>query len=109
MTKIDPDIKGLLDKAGVSASEFEDTDTANFIYDFINKNGGIDAVKAQQPRSAPPPAFNAPGIVSSVSEDYFPILSKTSAFASSLLNPHACIKFISLTTLHCITRKERVN
>lgn len=32
-------------RAGVSDSQLRDRDTREFIYDFINSHGGVDAVK----------------------------------------------------------------
>jgi hypothetical protein len=41
-------------KAGVSESELKDQATRKFIYEFINKNGGIDAVKEELQESQKP-------------------------------------------------------
>ena len=45
---LDPSLKSLFDEAGVSASQLQDKETANFIYDFIEQYGGIDTVKETQ-------------------------------------------------------------
>ncbi|KAK7868548.1 hypothetical protein R5R35_009448 [Gryllus longicercus] len=41
----DPQLKQFFDKAGVSDSQLQDRETREFIYDFINRHGGLDAVK----------------------------------------------------------------
>lgn len=64
----DPQLKAFLLKAGVSDRQMQDQDTRNFIYDFIEKHGGMDAVKEEihpppvplrstpvSNRAAPPP------------------------------------------------------
>lgn len=58
----DPQLKLFFDKAGVSDSQLQDRETREFIYDFINRHGGIDAVKDEvvypqtpQPPVGPPP------------------------------------------------------
>ncbi|GFG33499.1 hypothetical protein Cfor_04970 [Coptotermes formosanus] len=58
----DPQLKMFFVKAGVSDSQLQDRETREFIYDFINRHGGMDAVKdevvypqAPQPPVGPPP------------------------------------------------------
>ncbi|KAJ1525200.1 hypothetical protein ONE63_010032 [Megalurothrips usitatus] len=50
-------LKEFLAKAGVSESQLQDKNTRDFIYGFINDNGGIDRVKSevQVPDVPPPP------------------------------------------------------
>ena len=48
MDNLDPDLKGVFDKLGLSEKELQDKDTAKFIYDFIENHGGIEAVKEHQ-------------------------------------------------------------
>jgi hypothetical protein len=50
---LDPDIKALFDKAGVSENELKNKHTAAFIYDFIEQHGGLEAIKKERQR--PPP------------------------------------------------------
>lgn len=45
MEEVDPAIKNLFDSAGITETQMQDKDTAQFIYDFIEKRGGVDAVK----------------------------------------------------------------
>jgi len=55
MDNLDPDLKDVFDKLGLSEKELrEDKDTAQFIYDFIEKHGGIEAVKEQTRLQAQP-------------------------------------------------------
>lgn len=65
---IDPQWKKLLDTVGVSDEQLKDQDTANFIYDFIEKHGGIQEANRQlgeanrqlegAKHAAPPPLPN---------------------------------------------------
>lgn len=43
----DPQLKQFFNKAGVSDIQLRDKDTREFIYDFINTHGGLDAVKQE--------------------------------------------------------------
>ena len=56
---VDPKLKQFFSKAGVSERELQDKDTRDFIYDFIDKHGGIEAaleeVERKTPAPAPPP------------------------------------------------------
>lgn len=45
MNNMDPDLKDLFVTAGVTEKDMQDKDKAQFIYDFIEKQGGIEAVK----------------------------------------------------------------
>ena len=67
MDNLDPNLKRLFDDAGVSAQELQDEDTAQFIYDFIESSGGIDAVTQQKPHASRPamPTIPQPPIPSS--------------------------------------------
>ena len=65
-SNIQPEWKNLLDKVGVTEEQLQDKETAEFIYDFVEKNGGIQAASRQldidrrppplpSHRGAPPP------------------------------------------------------
>lgn len=58
----DPVFKQFFNKAGVSDKQLRDRDTREFIYDFINTHGGLDAVKSevveQVPKKPPPKTPN---------------------------------------------------
>ncbi|GLV39259.1 WASp [Carabus blaptoides fortunei] len=55
----DPQMQKFFSKAGVSDRQLRDKDTREFIYDFINTHGGLDAVKSEVtdrgPKKAPYP------------------------------------------------------
>lgn len=55
-------------KAGVSEKQLQDKDTREFIYDFINKHGGREAVQeevqktSRKPAPAPPSPITGPPV-----------------------------------------------
>uniref|UniRef100_A0A8D8LHC9 Neural Wiskott-Aldrich syndrome protein n=3 Tax=Cacopsylla melanoneura TaxID=428564 RepID=A0A8D8LHC9_9HEMI len=49
-----PELKAFFEKAGVSSSQLRDPRTREFIYDFISRNGGLDAAK-EEAHLPPPP------------------------------------------------------
>ena len=57
---VDPDMKELFDMVGVK--DDTDKETIDFIYDFVNKSGGIEAVreeiKKERPLPPPPPSVS---------------------------------------------------
>ncbi|XP_014845152.1 PREDICTED: neural Wiskott-Aldrich syndrome protein isoform X5 [Poecilia mexicana] len=55
MNNLDPELKNLFDLAGISEAQLKDKETSKAIYDFIEKNGGVEAVKNEVRRQAPPP------------------------------------------------------
>jgi len=59
LAKVDGAVKDLLASAGVTEKQMQDPSTKDFVYDFIQKQGGLDAVKKDQEirmsRRAPPP------------------------------------------------------
>uniref|UniRef100_A0A3Q2TJX5 WASP like actin nucleation promoting factor n=1 Tax=Fundulus heteroclitus TaxID=8078 RepID=A0A3Q2TJX5_FUNHE len=55
MNILDPELKNLFDLAGISEAQLRDKETSKAIYDFIEKNGGVEAVKNEVRRQAPPP------------------------------------------------------
>ncbi|XP_047102964.1 neural Wiskott-Aldrich syndrome protein-like [Schistocerca piceifrons] len=63
----DPQLKQFFVKAGVSNRQLQDRETREFIYDFISRHGGMDAVKEElvTPPAAiptPPPAAVPPPV-----------------------------------------------
>ena len=61
-SSIDPQWKKLLGTVGVTNEQLEDKNTANFIYDFVEKHGGIREVNQQleiaaSKKGPPPPPF----------------------------------------------------
>uniref|UniRef100_A0A3Q3VVJ2 Uncharacterized protein n=1 Tax=Mola mola TaxID=94237 RepID=A0A3Q3VVJ2_MOLML len=55
LNNLDPDLKNLFDMCGISEAELKDKETSKVIYDFIEKSGGVEAVKNEIRRQAPPP------------------------------------------------------
>lgn len=55
MNNLDPDMRTLFQSVGLTEDNDLDKDTVDFIYDFVEKHGGIDAIR-QEIKRAPPPA-----------------------------------------------------
>ncbi|XP_052779380.1 actin nucleation-promoting factor WASL-like [Mya arenaria] len=55
MQKLDPEMKSLFEQIGLEQSNV-DEETIDFIYDFVEKHGGLDAVKQDLAARKPPPA-----------------------------------------------------
>ena len=56
MENLDPDQKTLFDQVGVSEEQLKDKETADFIYDFIEQQGGLNKIKQDiQTQRVPPP------------------------------------------------------
>lgn len=47
-------MKALFEQIGINQSNV-DEDTIDFIYDFVEKHGGLDAVKKEMAQHKPPP------------------------------------------------------
>lgn len=45
MNNLDPDLKHLFDMCGISEAQLKDKETSKDIYEFIEKIGGVEAVK----------------------------------------------------------------
>ncbi|XP_056273447.1 WASP like actin nucleation promoting factor a isoform X2 [Pseudoliparis swirei] len=55
LNNLDPELKNLFDMCGISEAQLKDRETSKVIYDFIEKKGGVEAVKKELRRQAPPP------------------------------------------------------
>ncbi|KAM6895868.1 actin nucleation-promoting factor WASL-like isoform 2-T2 [Xenentodon cancila] len=55
LNNLDPELKHLFDMCGISEAQLKDKETSKVIYDFIEKKGGVEAVKNELRRQAPPP------------------------------------------------------
>ncbi|GAA6102651.1 neural Wiskott-Aldrich syndrome protein-like [Tachysurus ichikawai] len=55
VNNLDPELKNLFDMCGISEVHLKDKETSKAIYDFIEKKGGVEAVKNEFRRQAPPP------------------------------------------------------
>uniref|UniRef100_A0A3B4BLZ3 Uncharacterized protein n=1 Tax=Periophthalmus magnuspinnatus TaxID=409849 RepID=A0A3B4BLZ3_9GOBI len=45
LNNLDPELKNLFDMCGISETDLKDKETSKVIYDFIEKKGGVEAVK----------------------------------------------------------------
>ncbi|XP_060108438.1 actin nucleation-promoting factor WAS [Heteronotia binoei] len=65
LNNLDPDLKTLFARAGISEAQLTDAETSKIIYDFIEGQGGLEAVKEelrrQGPTHPPPPPPNRSG------------------------------------------------
>ncbi|KAG7456056.1 hypothetical protein MATL_G00247650 [Megalops atlanticus] len=68
LNNLDPELKNLFDMCGISEAQLKDKETSKVIYDFIEKKGGVEAVKNELRRQAgmggpppPPPPPPPPG------------------------------------------------
>ncbi|CAG01070.1 unnamed protein product, partial [Tetraodon nigroviridis] len=52
---LDPELRRLFDLCGISEAQLRDVDTSRLIYDFIQRTGGVEAVRSELRRRAPPP------------------------------------------------------
>ncbi|XP_054712502.1 actin nucleation-promoting factor WASL-like isoform X2 [Uloborus diversus] len=52
---VDQELKDFFDLAGVSDKDLKDSDTRNFIYEFIASHGGVERAKQEIGASTPPP------------------------------------------------------
>lgn len=57
MNNLDPDLRSLFSRAGISDAQLTDAETSKFIYDFIENQGGMEAVRKEMRRQGEPPAF----------------------------------------------------
>ncbi|XP_006876715.1 PREDICTED: wiskott-Aldrich syndrome protein [Chrysochloris asiatica] len=59
VNKLDPDLRSLFSRAGISEAQLTDAETSKLIYDFIEDQGGLEAVRQemrrQEPLPPPPP------------------------------------------------------
>ncbi|CAM4561585.1 unnamed protein product [Leuciscus chuanchicus] len=62
LNNLDPDLKNLFDMCGISEDQLKDKETSKVIYDFIEKKGGVEAVKIELRRQAPPPPPSRGGV-----------------------------------------------
>lgn len=47
VNNLDPDLKTLFSEAGISEAQLTDAETSKIIYDFIEGQGGLEAVKQE--------------------------------------------------------------
>lgn len=58
----DDQLKSFFERAGISEKQLQDRDTKEFIYDFINKHGGREAIEETNNRTSSRKAPMAPPI-----------------------------------------------
>ncbi|KAM3587268.1 uncharacterized protein V6R79_000495 [Siganus canaliculatus] len=54
LNNLDPELKHLFDMCGISEAQLKDKETSKVIYNFIEKQGGVEAVKNELRRQGPP-------------------------------------------------------
>ncbi|ELV11833.1 Wiskott-Aldrich syndrome protein like protein [Tupaia chinensis] len=63
VNNLDPDLRSLFSRAGISEAQLTDAETSKLIYDFIEDQGGLEAVRQemrrQEPLPPPPPPSRA--------------------------------------------------
>ena len=64
VNNLDPDLRKLFSKAGISEAQLTDAETSKLIYDFIEDQGGLEAVRQEMRRQGehppPPSVFSNP-------------------------------------------------
>ncbi|KAM5197057.1 actin nucleation-promoting factor WAS isoform 1-T3 [Hipposideros larvatus] len=55
VNNLDPDLRSLFSRAGISEAQLTDAETSKLIYDFIEDQGGLEAVRQEMRRQEPPP------------------------------------------------------
>ena len=50
VNNLDPDLRSLFSRAGISEAQLTDAETSKLIYDFIENQGGIEAVRQEMRR-----------------------------------------------------------
>lgn len=63
MKKLDPEMKALFEQIGIDEQSQMDEETIDFIYDFVDKHGGLNAVREDLARRQPPAAPSYSGNV----------------------------------------------
>ncbi|NXW85084.1 WASP protein, partial [Alopecoenas beccarii] len=57
---LDPALRTLFARAGISEAQLADAETSRLIHDFIQGRGGLQAVRAEMGQGEPPPTSSAP-------------------------------------------------
>ena len=94
MENLDPDLKTLFDQVGVSEEQLKDKETADFIYDFIEQQGGLNKIKQDiQTQRVPPPPPPAIG------RQHHADIGPPAGTAETLKLPRAVIVLIRISLL----------
>jgi hypothetical protein len=59
VNNLDPDLRNLFSRAGISEAQLTDAETSKLIYDFIEDQGGLEAVRQEMRRQGEPPSSPA--------------------------------------------------
>uniref|UniRef100_A0A3B4BLB3 Uncharacterized protein n=1 Tax=Periophthalmus magnuspinnatus TaxID=409849 RepID=A0A3B4BLB3_9GOBI len=59
LNNLDPELKNLFDMCGISETDLKDKETSKVIYDFIEKKGGVEAVKNELRRQGKMPTWKS--------------------------------------------------
>ena len=54
VNNLDPDLRSLFSRAGISEAQLTDAETSKLIYDFIEDQGGLEAVRQEMRRQGEP-------------------------------------------------------
>lgn len=62
VNNLDPDLRSLFSRAGISEAQLTDAETSKLIYDFIEDQGGLEAVRQEMRRQGERPP-SSPALV----------------------------------------------
>uniref|UniRef100_A0A3B4BM41 Uncharacterized protein n=1 Tax=Periophthalmus magnuspinnatus TaxID=409849 RepID=A0A3B4BM41_9GOBI len=69
LNNLDPELKNLFDMCGISETDLKDKETSKVIYDFIEKKGGVEAVKNELRRQGKmPTCYERSALLSQIRE-----------------------------------------
>ncbi|ETE67866.1 Neural Wiskott-Aldrich syndrome protein [Ophiophagus hannah] len=73
VNNLDPELKNLFDMCGISEAQLKDKETSKAIYDFIEKTGGVEAIKNELRRQEvdhqlPAPSANKAALLDQIRE-----------------------------------------
>jgi len=58
-----PELRELFNEAGITETQLNDKETSKFVMDFLDKRGGLDAVKREREKMRlPPPPPSVPSV-----------------------------------------------
>lgn len=60
VNNLDPDLRSLFSRAGISEAQLTDAETSKLIYDFIEDQGGLEAVRQEMRRHGESPLLDTP-------------------------------------------------
>ncbi|XP_045080046.1 uncharacterized protein LOC123492114 [Coregonus clupeaformis] len=110
LNNLDPELKNLFDMCGISEAQLKDKETSKVIYDFIERKGGVEAIKKELRRQASPPPLPPIRVGSlQLSELRIVLLGYRGAGRSSAGNTILGREEFALgTTIQCLKRQGEV-